>query len=248
MYTPCMIEFLQQPLVFYSLVLVATIISAATGIVIGVWLIALASLSLGAKAGVGLMTTFFLFQNINKIIIFRDAIRWRIGLHVIVWSIPGALLGSYFLTVIPDLYFEKFLAAFILVYVLYDVLFAKEKEDVHVLWIPVASVLYGFTSGLTGSGNIVKGPLFTTIGLRKEAFIGTYALTSLAVNLTKASTYNVGGTFSIQNSWTPIAILCIISIVGTYIGKHWLRSINERVFYWIVNISFIVSAVLLLLK
>jgi len=240
-----MIEALAQNIyLFYGIVLLTSVLSASIGVGSFI-LIPLAALVFGAKASIGIITLYFLFQNINKIVVFREHINWNIAFKMVAWSIPGAIAGSFALAYISADLFEKILAIFILAYLANDVFEFIPKKHYQVSAIPILGVLYGFMSGLIGSGNLVKGPLLTSIGLLKESYIGTYAVTSFFVNVPKIMVYLfmsiiVGATFR-----EAIPFL-VISIIGTYIGKHFLTKISHNTFYYAVNIVFALSAVALL--
>ena len=107
-------------------------------------------------------------------------------------------------------------------------------------------IAYGVVSGVLGSGNVLKGPLLTSIGVLKERYIGTYALTSLALNVPKLVVYHEGGIASSQllaRSWP----LLVVSLTGTYIGKRVLRHIPDAVFERVTTITFVISALLMIL-
>lgn len=229
--------------IFFGVVFVITILSGSFGVG-GFVLIPLGAIAYGAKVGVGIITLYFLFQNISKIVLFRKHIDWNIAVKMVIWSIPGAIVGSFALSVIPMGIFNKMLAAFILVYLANDMFELVPKKHYNAGMIPVFGILYGLTSGLTGSGNLVKGPLFTSIGLLKERYIGTYAVTSFFVNVPKIIVYGFTGIITIESLRISLPFL-IISIVGTYIGMHLLKHVREDIFFYALNIVFAISAIIL---
>ena len=232
--------------IFYTVAFLSSIASTALGIGSGI-LIPLAALFYGPKESIGIMTLYFCVQNINKIILFKKYIHWKIVKKVVIWAIPGAIGGSLLLTYIPEDFFKKFLAIAMIIYIVNDIIRRKYKktETEHEKNIPILGLSYGFFSGLLGSGNIIKGQLFTSLGLIKETYLGTYSITSFFLNIPKVAVY----TFSnIINTSVLIQALPFIgiSIIGTQIGKNFLKKINNDFFYIAINISFIVSALLLL--
>lgn len=238
-------EILGNPIFFYTIVLLTSILSASTGVGGSFILIPLAAMQFGVKESVGILSVYFLFQNINKITVFRKFINWKVSTKVILWSLPGVVIGSLALNIIPVDVFKKVIGIAILFYLANDVfkiLPSKHQPDAYV---PGLSLLYGFLSGLIGSGNIIKGPLFSSLGLLKETYIGTYALTALFVNVPKIISYSATGIIDGKMFMQSIPFL-IISIAGTYIGKHFLGKIRTDVFYYILNGSFALSAIVLL--
>ena len=240
-------DFLQNPIFFYTVVLLTSVLSAALGTGGGFILIPLAALQFGAKESVGILSIYFLFQNINKLVVYKNHINWKVGWRVICWSLPGVLIGSLALNYIPVEFFKKLLACIILVYLANDVFKFMPKKHQPDALLPGLSMLYGFLSGLIGSGNLVKGPLFTSLGLLKQTYVGTYAFTSFFMNVPKITTYYATGIIDGSAFLKSIPFL-IISIVGTHFGKHLIGKIRNDVFYFIVTASFALSAVALLLE
>lgn len=240
-------EFLQNPIFFYAVVLLTSVLSAALGSGTGFVLIPLAALQFGAKESVGILAIYFLFQNINKIAVYRKHIDWKIGIRVICWSFPGVLIGSIALGYLPVELFKKILGCVILLYLTNDVFKLIPKKHEPEKLLPFLSMGYGFLSGLIGSGNVIKGPLFTSLGLLKQTYVGTYAFTSLFVNIPKIVTYFSMGILDNDAFFKAIPFL-IISIVGTHAGKYFIGKIHNDIFYYIVTTSFALSAVALLLE
>lgn len=239
-------ELVHNPVFFYAVVLLTSVFSAALGTGGGFILIPLAALQFGAKESVGILSIYFLFQNINKIAVYREHIDWKIGTRVICWSLPGVLVGSIALSYVPVDLFQKILACVILLYLANDVFKLVPKKHEPEALLPVLSMGYGFLSGLVGSGNIVKGPLFTSLGLLKQTYVGTYAFTSFFMNVPKIATYYATGVID-NSAFLKSVPFLIISVVGTYIGKHLIGKIHNDVFYFIVTVSFALSAIALLL-
>lgn len=242
-----LLTFLQNPLFFYSIVLLTSVFSSALGTGMSFVLLPLAALQFGAKESVGILSIYFLFQNVNKIAIYRKHIDWKIAVRVICWSMPGVLIGSLALSYVPVDVFKKILACLILLYLANDIFKLIPRKHAPDRMLPGLSLVYGFLSGLIGSGNLIKGPLFASLGLLKETYVGTYALTSLFMNVPKIITYYATGIIDGSAFVKSIPFL-ILSILGTYIGKYLIGKIHNDVFYFVVTASFAVSAIALLLE
>lgn len=238
-----MLEFISQnPYFFYTIILLSSIASVAG--VGGFWLIPMAALYFGPKASVGIITLYFLFNNISKLIFFKGDINWKIAKKIIVWSLPGVLAGSLLLGYLPANIFEKILGIGMLIFLANDLhSFITKKQNKKSL--PVFGLLYGFFSGLFGSGNIIKGPLFISLGLTKESYVATYALTSLFMNIPKLFIYSFNGVIS-PSIFTISLPFLVISIFSAYIGKLLLKKIDGTVFYYVIFAVSIISAIALL--
>jgi len=154
-----------------------------------VFLIPLAAFKFGAKESIGILTLYFLFQNMTKIYFFRNHIEWKVAKTIIIWGIPGAAIGACALSIIPDLYFRKFLGVAIFIFMLKDLHSHMKNKDqqprLDLKWVPPLGFLYGVTTGLFGIGNVVKGPLFLSLNILKESYLGTNALTSFFTHFPK---------------------------------------------------------------
>lgn len=244
-YNESMLEFLAQNiLLFYGIAFITSVLSASIGVGSFV-LIPLAAIVYGPKEAVGIITLYFLFQNVNKIVVFRDHIDWKIAWKMIAWSIPGAIIGAMALSFLSPVLFTKILALFIILYLINDIFTLVPKKHYGMALIPGFGLLYGFLSGLIGSGNLVKGPLFTSIGLLKERYIGTYAVTSFFVNVPKILVY-VGAGVIVGSTFIEAVPFLLISIAGTFIGKRFVAHISNDVYYYLMNIIFALSAIALL--
>lgn len=243
---PQMLEVIgQNPFLFYTVILISSIISSALGF--GSFaLIPLAALYFGPKESIGIITLYFLFQNLSKLIFFKGHANLKIAKKIILWSLPGVLLGALLLGYVPEKGFEKGLAIVMILFILNDFHhFVTKKQNRKSL--PLFSLLYGFCSGLFGSGNLIKGPLFISLGLVKESYIATYALTSLFMNFPKIGIYFWNGIIKPSTMMASLPFLGI-SIVGTYCGKKILKKIDHSLFHSVITAFFLLSALALLFK
>lgn len=243
-----MIDFIaHNPILFYSIILFSSIISSAFGIS-GFTLIPLAALVFGPKESIGIITIYFISQNITKIAFFYKYINYPIAKKMIIWGLPGVFIGSIALSYIPEAFFEKFLALIAILITFNEVfkIFTK-RTTASEKYLPFYGIFYGIASGLIGSGNMIKGPLYISLGLIKETYLGTYAFSNLFINLPKSVIYGTTGIITTNTLVISIPFIAI-SIIGTWIGKRLLKYISNKIFYYIMVIFFLFTAVTLLLK
>ncbi len=239
-----LIELIQNSYIFYTIVFLITVVSAALGVSTSM-LLPLAAIYFGSKESVGIITIFFLVQNISLMTMFWKNINFKIAKTVILFSIPGGILGALVLSHIPEELFGKVIAVAIILFIASDVNkhFSKKKEKSNQS-VPLFGFIYGFLSGILGSGNLVKGPLFVSLGLLKEAYIGTYAFTSFFINIPKIGVYTYTGIINGDTFIKAIPFI-LISIVGILLGKIFLKQISSKVFYIVTIVFFLISAIAL---
>lgn len=229
---------------FLIIVLASSVVSSALGLG-GFVLIPLFALHFGAKQSVAAITLYFLAQNASKLILFWRYINVNITWRLALYGLPGAMLGSYLLLVIPADYFQKFLAISLLAFLALPYIGSTAALTSHRLFMPACGLLYGVSSGIVGSGNAIKGPMFTSLNLLKERYVATYAATSAAMNIPKVVIYGLGDVLT-PGLWAALWPLLLISLLGTYIGKRLMRLISEVWFERVTLAAFCVSALALL--
>lgn len=105
---------------------------------------------------------------------------------------------------------------------------------------------YGFTSGLVGSGSVIKALFFRRLELGKEAFVGTMAATSVVATIGKIGAYSQTGLLH-GGLLTPMLALTIVAIAAVLISRVYLRKIDSTVFSHGVTVLLIVAGTGLLI-
>ncbi len=228
---------------FVSTVLVFSVLSSALGIG-GAALLPLFVWHYGAKTGVAVITVYFLFQNLSKLLLLWKHIDFALAWKLVAWATPGAVAGGVLLVAIPARHAQQFLGAGILAMVLLPRLLPRRRppsQRLRRIGFASFGIVYGVASGVLGSGNALKGPLLTSMGVLKERYVGTYALTSFTLNVPKLLVYHQGGVAPghlLAASWP----LLLVSLVGTFIGKRMLRHLSEAWFERVTTTAFVLSA------
>lgn len=232
---------------FLGVVLAFSWLSSALGVG-GYALLPLFVWHYGAKTGVAVLTVYFLFQNLSKVALLWRHIDLGFATRLVAWAVPGAVLGGVLLVALPARHFQRILGAGMLALLLLPRLLPRRSppsQRLQRLRVAGFGLAYGVASGVLGSGNALKGPLLTSLGVLKERYVGTYALTSLALNVPKLAVYHAGGIASaawLATCWP----LLLVSLAGTYLGKRALRHIPDSWFEKVTTTVFVVSALSML--
>ncbi len=234
---------------FVAAVFASSVLSSALGVG-GYALLPLFVGFYGAKSGVAVITVYFLFQNFAKLLMTWRHVDFALAARLVTWALPGALLGGALLVVVPAHAFQRVLGAGVLAMVIVPRLrrrtAAPRPARAERAGFALFALAYGVASGALGSGNVLKGPFLTSLGVVKERYIGTYALTSCALNVPKLLVYRGGG-------FAPCAVLAsawpllLVSLAGTWAGTRLLRHIPPAWFERITNAVFVVAALVMLL-
>jgi len=90
-------------------------------------------------------------------------------------------------------------------------------------------------------------PFFLAYGLVKGAYIGTEALATVVMHVTKLVAYGQTGVLS-TTTWVAGPAIGPIMILGSYAGKRILDRVPERVFVLVIELTMVASGLLLLIR
>lgn len=109
----------------------------------------------------------------------------------------------------------------------------------------VVGAASGFGSALLGSVGPLTAPFFLAYGLTKGAHIGTEAASALVMHGAKQVAYGLGDLLT----WQVLALglaLTPTTLLGTWLGKHTVDRLHERVFVALVEVGLVVAGLLFL--
>jgi len=216
-------------IILIILALISAILSTVFGIAAGLLLLPFAATFIPIKEAVAFVTIYFMASNINKIILFWKHIDWKTSKLIYIGSIPFTVLGAFLLYYSPSIFLKKFLGFLILLYVINEFYSLTKKIKLNSTGIIGISTVYGFIGGIIGAGGVIKAALLNHLGLSKEKFVGTMAVTALVVNIIKTSVYSRFNLINIED--IPFLLMLIVmAIIGGHIGKYLLKKIDTKAF------------------
>lgn len=220
--------------------------SAVFGFGTALLVLGIGSQILPVKDAIALATVLFTASTVTKSAIFARFIDWKMVAVMTLASLPFAYLGAQLLSVLPGDLIKKMLGGMILAYLVIRVSGLLPAFRVGRAGLLGGSALYGFVSGLLGSGNLVKVILFREMNITKEAFVGAMAATSIMANLAKLVSYWQTGLLRGDMVWPGLALV-ICAVVTSLIGRRILRKMNAGVFETGVQVVSVLAALALLL-
>ena len=96
--------------------------------------------------------------------------------------------------------------------------------------------VYGFLSGLVGTGGPLRGAILLGFGLERELFIVTSGIISLMIDLTRIPVY-LGKGFLLPQYSNYLPYLLVVALSGSYVSKRIVDKIPLERFTRIVRIS-----------
>lgn len=234
-------------LIFIAVSLGASIVSAVFGFGTAMFVLAAGSLILPVKECIALATILFTGNTLMKSGLYWREINWRLTAIMSLVSLPFAFIGAQIMAVAPVDLLQTLLAVLTLIYVALHLRGPMPHVALSRPLVYGASGLYGFFSGLIGTGNLIKAIFLQRAGFEKQAFVGVMAATSVLANLGKLVSYSHSGILQ-PGHWKPGLALVAISILSTIAGRSLLRRLSSAHFQRGVLCLLIVLAVALIFR
>src|SRR6266542_270550 len=165
--------------------------------------------------------------------------RREVHVPVVGWfalgAVPLALLGGVLFATAPLGALKRLVGAFLLLMVLWrHVPRARAWRPGLVAFAGIGAA-FSFLSALVGSVGPLMAPFFLAYGLVKGAYIGTEALATVVMHVTKLAAYQGAAVLTLPAVGVGLA-LGPIMIFGSYVGKRILDRLPERVFVVVIEL------------
>lgn len=208
-------------------------------------LIPVVGLLLGAALVPPVITVGGLFGNLERIVVYRRKICWRL----VAWELPGALVGAccgaFALSQLHASWFTVAIALFLLGSVLsYLIQGESVAFTVRPWYFLFGGFIYALLSGLIGSMAPILAPFYLNYGLEKEELLATQATNRMAIHLIKIVAYSYFGILTLPALGLGV-LVGVSALPGNLLGQQVLQRISNLQFRRLV-IGFVgISGVLL---
>jgi uncharacterized membrane protein YfcA len=109
----------------------------------------------------------------------------------------------------------------------------------------IIGAVSSFLSALLGSVGPLMAPFFLAYGLVKGAYIGTEALSTVVMHVTKLVAYHESAILPLHAILSGLA-LGPIMVAGSFAGKRIVDRLPERVFVMIIDFTLLAAGVMFL--
>jgi uncharacterized membrane protein YfcA len=200
----------------------------------------------GARDAIPILTVAQLIGNASRVWFNRR----ELDLKVVGWfalgGVPMALLGGFLFATAPLHALTRLLGAFLLLIVVWRHARPKPRK------LPVESFAAlgagsSFLSALLGSVGPLMAPFFLAYGLVKGAYIGTEALATVVMHVSKLVAYRQAAVLSGAAALVGLA-LGPLMVAGSWAGKRIVDRLPERVFVAIIEAVLILAGMLFLVR
>ena len=233
-------------IIFLVITFTGGVISSTFGMGGSFLIIPLSVLFIPVKKVIALVTVFYLVSDITKFVVFKKYVDWKLVNLIWLGAVPGVLVGAFGMVFIPAKTVEKILGIVVLLYVMDTFFGLTRKIKISNLTVVISGLVYGLLAGMVGSGGgTIKAAVFLHLGLRKERFVGSMALSAILINLIKIvifSRYSL-----ISGSDLPvIGLLIIVAVIAALTGKSFVRKISPVVFEKVIMAILLIAGIKLL--
>jgi uncharacterized membrane protein YfcA len=201
----------------------------------------------GIRDAIPILTVAQLVGNLSRVWFNRR----ELDLPVVGWfalgGVPAALVGGFLFASAPLSFLIRLLGIFLIAVVIYRHSGGGGARRLPLRAFPIVGAVFSFLSALLGSVGPIMIPFFLAYGLVKGALIGTEALATVVMHVTKLVAYGSTSVLTTAGLLLGLAIGAIM-ILGSFVGKKLLDRLPERLFLFLVEAVLIVAGVAFLLR
>lgn len=230
-----------------AVALVASTLAAVTGFGGAAVLLPVLVFAFGVRDAIPILTVAQLVGNGSRVWFNRRAVEYRVVGWFAVGAVPFALAGGILFSRAPLPALTRLLGAFLLLVVLWRRLRPGARVRPPLRAFALIGAGSSFLSALLGSVGPIMAPFFLAYGLVKGAYIGTEALSTVVMHVTKLVAYRGAGVMS----WRSLligAIMGPVMVLGSWTGKRIVDRLPERVFVVLIEGVMTAAGLLFLLR
>lgn len=241
-----MIDFLPLLLVGAAALLASTL-AAVTGFGGAAIMLPVLVWAVGVRDAVPILTVAQLLGNLSRVWFNRGDLSFPVVGRFMLGAVPTAAIGGVIFATVPAAALVRLLGAFLLLIV--AVRHTTWGKDVRISlsgFMPLGFVS-GLISALVGTVGPFMAPFFLSYGLVKGAYIGTEALSTVAMHVTKLGVY---GSYDLLGPSSLIVGVAIglVMFGGSYLGKLLLDKVSEGVFPYLIEAVLIAAGLLFFIR
>ena len=189
-----------------------------------------------------------MMANPSRAYFFRKHIDWKVIQYLLPGSILGAIIGAWSLANIDIQLVQILIGIFLITYVLQDKL-SRTKLTIKMKlgWFLPLGFSVSLISGFIGATGPVHNPFMLSYGLEKEYLVGTKAINSFVMQLTKLISYGLFGALSMEITGFGIVLGCG-AITGVFLARNRLKNIKIAQFRQYTLLLMFISGIYMLFK
>jgi uncharacterized membrane protein YfcA len=176
-------------LIILAVGLVAGTLGGIVGFGSSIMLMPVLVIVFGPLQAVPIMAIAAILANASRIVVWWRDVDWRVCAAYSLTGVPAAALGARTLFSLPPRLIEIAIGVFFIAMIFVRRWMAARDLRLKPWHLAILGLLIGYITGIVVSTGPITAPIFLAAGLTKGAFVGTEAAASLAVYLSKATTF-----------------------------------------------------------
>jgi uncharacterized membrane protein YfcA len=201
----------------------------------------------GMRAAIPILTVAQLIGNGSRVWFNRRELNWSVVGWFSIGAVPMGLIGGYVFATAPLSALTRLLGVFLLFTVVWRHLRKQEPRRPPLKSFAVIGAGATFLSALLGSVGPIMAPFFLAYGLLKGAYIGTEAMSTVVMHVTKLVAYRQTSVLTLSAVAVGLA-LGPIMVLGSFVGKKVVDRLSERVFVFIIDAVMIIAGLMFLVR
>ncbi len=234
-------------LIVVATALVAGTLGGITGMSTSIIALPVFAITFGVREAVPIVTVAMLFNLASRAAANRADINYRVVLWYCIGAVPAAGLGGVVFANTAAGLLARGLGVFLLVLVVWRHLPVANVREMPLRGFVGVGLAQGFLSAIFGGAGPFGAHFFLSYGLVRNAFVGTVAVATILVNLTKTGVYG-GYSLLSRELLMAAAAVGVVMGVGAYIGAQIVRKVSDNAITVIVEGVMVVSSITLLIQ
>lgn len=227
--------------------LLASMLAAVTGFGGAAVLLPALVLAVGARDAVPILTVAQLIGNGSRAYFNRRELDWRVVRWFALGGVPLALIGGVLFARAPLTGLTRLIGLVLLLIVAWRRLRPHTRFRPPLRSFAVIGAAASLLSALVGSVGPLMAPFFLAYGLVKGAYIGTEALSTVVMHVTKLVAYRGSNVLPVASIGIGTA-LGPIMVLGSWIGKRIVDRLPERLFVMLIEGVMTTAGLLFLIR
>lgn len=229
------------------LTLIASFVGTLAGFGSSTIMLPIIILFLPFEVALFLVGIIHFFDDLWEIILFRQAVNWKLLLSFGIPGIITSFLGARLAVSEPHTILLRSFGILLLAYVFLILKRPKFKIQHDTAHAGLGGILSGFIAGLFGIGGPVRAMFLSAFNLPKETYLFTSGAIALFIDPARLLTYFYSGTRLEGNLLWGIFIFILISFIGSKFAKSYVDKISRKKFRRIIAVFLFFAGIKLLL-
>jgi hypothetical protein len=227
--------------------LVASTLAAVTGFGGAAVLLPVLVLAFGVRDAVPILTVAQLIGNGSRVWFNRADLNYRVVAWFALGGVPLALLGGFLFARAPLAGLTRLLGVFLLLVVAWRRLRPPPAGRLPLRAFAAVGAASSFLSAFLGGVGPLMAPFFLAYGLLKGAYIGTEALSTVVMHVSKLVAYRGASVLPEESILAGLSIGPLM-VAGSWTGRRIVDRLPERVFVLIIEATMTAAGLLFLVR